>query len=149
MRKEHFLPVYIRLDVLDRTDPLIDQVKLALQNEIETDRVDAPPLNGGSLWQYLHRPGLEFWSEQNQLLTPLFVFDQFEEVFTLGAENPAAVARLRIDLADLIENRLPAALAGNVESGEATGEALSLDSQRYKVVLSFREDFLPAVEGWK
>jgi hypothetical protein len=150
LRKEHYLPVYVRLDLSDRAAPLIEQVQFALQTQLDARRIDAPAMRDGeSLWCYLHRAGLELWSEQNQLLTPLFVFDQFEEVFTLGAENPAAVARLRIDLADLIENRLPAALAGNVESGEATGEALSLDSQRYKVVLSFREDFLPAVEGWK
>ena len=150
MRKEHYLPVYVRLDLSDRATPLIEQVKFALHTQLQARRVDAPAMRDGeSLWCYLHRAGLEMWSEQNQLLTPVFVFDQFEEVFTLGAENPAAVARLRIDLADLIENRLPATLAGSVESGEATGEALSLDSQRYKVVLSFREDFLPAVEGWK
>ena len=150
LRKEHYLPVYVRLDLSDRTAPLIEQVKFALQSQLKARRIDAPAMRDGeSLWSYLHRAGLELWSEQNQLLTPVFVFDQFEEVFTLGAENPAAVARLRIDLADLIENRLPATLADSVESNEAADEALSLDSQRYKVVLSFREDFLPAVEGWK
>src|SRR4029453_9761911 len=101
------------------------------------------------LWSYLHRDRLEFWSGQNQLLTPVFVLDQFEEVFTIGAQNPGAIARLRIDLADLIENRVPAALADRVESNEAAGETLSLDSQRYKVVLSSREVSLPAAEGWK
>jgi hypothetical protein len=32
---------------------------------------------------------------------------------------------------------------------EDAAARLSLGSQRYKVLLSFREDFLPAVEGWK
>ena len=41
---------------------------------------------------------------------PLFVFDQFEETFTLGADNTDAIERLRLDLADLIENRISAAL---------------------------------------
>jgi formylglycine-generating enzyme required for sulfatase activity len=146
LRKQHYLPVYVRLDLRNQTAPLIEQVKYALQSQIHAKSVDAPAISEGeSLWVYLHRPELELWSKQNQLLTPVFVFDQFEEVFTLGAENPAAIARLRIDLADLVENRLPAALAENAENGHD----LSLDSQRYKVVLSFREDFLPAVEGWR
>jgi Tfp pilus assembly protein PilF len=150
LRKEHYLPVYVRLDLRDRSVPLIDQVKSALQAQCLARNIDAPAMRKEeSLWRYLHRAGLELWSEQNHLLTPVFVFDQFEEAFTLGAENPGAVARLRIDLADLIENRLPTALAGTVESHEGAGETLSLDRQNYKVLLSFREDYLPAVEGWK
>ncbi|MEO8659441.1 MAG: WD40 repeat domain-containing protein [Bryobacteraceae bacterium] len=144
------LPVYVRLDPNERETPLIDQVKAALQAEILQRRVDAPKFRAAeSLWEYLHRAGLEFWSEDNHLLTPLFVFDQFEEVFTLGAGNAAAVTRLRTDLADLIENRMPASLAARDEEDESTGHALSLDSPRYKVLLSFREDFLAAIEGWK
>jgi len=114
LRKEQLLPVYVRLDLRDRGTPLIDQVKSALQTQIHIRQVDAPSFNGTeSLWQYLHRAGLELWSEHNRLLTPLFVLDQFEEVFTLGADTPAAIARLRVDLADLIENRMPAA-AGDI-----------------------------------
>jgi WD40 repeat protein len=137
------LPVYVRLDPRDRDAALIEQVKAALAAEISKRGVDAPECPvGQSLWEYLHRTGLEFWNRQNQLLTPLFVFDQFEEVFTLGAANADAVSRLRVDLADLIENRIP----NNMDPG-ATG--LSLDNQRYKVLLSFREDFLPRFERWK
>src|SRR5262249_30096255 len=67
-----------------------------------------------SLWEYLHRTNLELWSPRNRFLTPVFVLDQFEEAFTLGAENPGGVARLRIDLGDLIENRMPAMLAATL-----------------------------------
>jgi conflict system STAND superfamily ATPase len=129
LRKDHFLPVYVRLDLRDRNAPLMEQVKLVLEEQIRAHRIDAPALNGDeSLWQCLHRAGLELWSQQNQLLTPLLVFDQFEEVFTLGAENPAAIVRLRTELADLIENRLPAALAKALQENEAVGAGLSLDS---------------------
>jgi WD40 repeat protein len=150
LRREHVLPVYVRLDARERDVPLIDQVRHALQAQIQARQVDAPAFSAEeSLWQYLHRAGLEMWSEHNQLLTPLFAFDQFEEVFTLGVDNPAAIAQLRLDLADLIENRMPARLAARIQDDEAAGAGLSLDSQRYRVLLSFREDFLPAVESWK
>src|SRR5262249_46081417 len=63
--------------------------------------------------------------------------------------NPAGVARLRNDLADLVENRLPETVAARLQQDEALGGRLSLDTQRYKMLVSFREDFLPAVESWK
>lgn len=150
-RKEHFLPVYVRLDVCDRNDgPLIRQVTIAFQRQIAEQKVEAPPFREDeSLWEYLHRPSLELWSGQNQLLTPMFVFDQFEEVFTLGAGNAAAIRQLRIDLADLIENRIPETTAKRHSGNGAGSNQLALDSQRYRVVLSFREDFLPNLEGWK
>jgi WD40 repeat protein len=149
-RKEHFLPVYVRLDVRDRKAPIIQQVCAAFQQQISDRRVDAPAFREGeSLWEYLHRPTLELWSARNQLLTPMFVFDQFEEVFTLGAENTAAIRQLRIDLADLIENRIPDTLSQSTQGNGASADRLAVDAQRYKVILSFREDFLPSLEGWK
>jgi WD40 repeat protein len=150
LRRQKLFPVYVRrLDVRDRSAPLIEQAATALQAEIGKRSVDAPsPRPGESLWEYLHGRDAVWWSRRNRSLTPIFVFDQFEEVFTLGAENPDGIERLRLDLADLIENRIPAALAERIESG-ASAEHLDLRGQRYKVLFSFREDFLPEVEGWK
>jgi tetratricopeptide (TPR) repeat protein len=150
LRRDNFLPVRVRLDFRDRGAPLVDQLKVELQKQISVLRIDAPPLSGDqTLWQYLHRDGVELWSAQNRLLTPVFVLDQFEEVFTLGGENASAVHCLLMDLADLVENRVPAALAQELKKEEVKGADISFDSQHYRVLLSFREDFLPAVEGWK
>jgi hypothetical protein len=75
LRKEHYLPVYVRLDLRDRGNPLIEQVKFALQTQLAFRRIDAPVIQGDELlWTYLHRAGLELWSEQNQLLTPCIRF---------------------------------------------------------------------------
>jgi hypothetical protein len=150
LRQDHFLPIYLRLDLHDRPAPLIDQVKQALQTQLRSQHVDAPEWpEGESLWEYLHRANLELWGQHNHLLTPVIVLDQFEEVFTLGSNLAAAVSRLKIDLADLIENRMPEALAALAEEDETAAAALALNRQRYKVILSFREDFLPVVEGLK
>ncbi len=140
LRKEYYLPVYVRLDVRDRAAPLVDQVTFALQQQLRAGNVDAPQWREQeSLWEYLHRPLLELWSAQNQLVTPLFVFDQFEEVCTLGLENASAIRQLRIDLANLIENRIPDSLARSIRSNGVVAESIALDRQRYKVLLSFRE----------
>jgi WD40 repeat protein len=149
LRQQNVLPVYVRLDVRDRSAPLIQQAAAALGAEVARHGVDAAaPDPGESLWEHLHRPDVRWWSPRNEPLTPMFVFDQFEEAFTLGAENADAVERLRLDLADLVENRISTDLARRIEAG-VSAENLDLRGQRYKVLLSFREDFLPEVEGWK
>ena len=149
LRGQNFLPVYVRLDVRDRSAPILEQAAAALAAEIRDRSVEEiAPSDGRSLWERLHGRTVRWWSRRNQPLTPLFVFDQFEEVFTLGAENPSGVERLRLDLADLIENRIPDAVAAAME-GDGSAEQLDLRSQRYKVLLSLREDFLPELEGWK
>ena len=101
-----------------------------------------------SLWDYLHRTDVKVWSAQNQPLVPVFVIDQFEEVFTLGPANPPAVARLREDLADLAENRIPVATEQRLAADEDAAARLALRSQRYRMLLSFREDFATAFERW-
>ena len=149
LRRDHVLPVYVRLDYTAE-EPLIDQMQDALKQEMSAHHVDAPTWCGTeSLWEYLHHSGLELWSEQNHLLTPLFVLDQFEEAFTLGADHVASVAQFRRDLSDLVENRVPQPLAESLRHDAQAAGRFDLGMQRYKVLLSFREDYLPAVEGWK
>jgi hypothetical protein len=64
--RKDFLPVYIRLDVRESDTPLIDQVQARLLEEIRKLGVDAPEFHQSeSLWEYLHRAGLELWSEAN------------------------------------------------------------------------------------
>ncbi len=150
LRGEQYLPVYMRLDPRDRRAALIEQAASTLRAQLVAQAVDHPPFAPGeSLWEYLHRADLELWSRQNQLLTPVFIFDQFEELFTLGAANTEAVQRLREDLADLIENRVPEALAYRLEQADTFVPQIKLQAQRYKLLLSFREDFLPEVESWR
>jgi len=149
LREENILPVYVRLAVRDRSAPLIQQAAVALTTAAAQHNVDVTPAEPAqSLWEHLHRVDLELWSRKNQPLTPLFVFDQFEEVFTLGAANRSAIDQLRLDLADLVENRITLELARRIEGG-ASAAHLDLRGQRYKVLLSFREDFLPDAEDWK
>ena len=56
---------------------------------------------------------INFWNTRNRPVMPLLVFDQFEEIFTLGRLDPSraeAPSALADQLADLAECRPPAAL---------------------------------------
>lgn len=150
LREKSFLPVLVRLDIRPDAPELGDQLRENLLAAFARERIDAPPFNDGeSLWEYLHRADLELWSEQNYPLTPVLVIDQFEEVFTLGERLPESVEGCRIDLGDLAENRIPAALAGRMAIDPTAAQGLDLRRMAYKLVVTLREDFLPHLEGWR
>jgi hypothetical protein len=145
-----YLPVYLRIDFsASAALPPLDQVLRRLQDELADNGADfAPPHADEDLWHYLHRDGLELWSRDNHLLTPVFLFDQFEELFAHAGGRAAAVEDVFNGLADLIENRIPKSLAGE-HTSRAVLSQLDLDARRCRIVLSFREDFLPEIESWK
>lgn len=148
LRQRGLLPVPLRLLFgADAIDPM-EQLAGALFSAFTAESIDHPPrVDGEPLWDYLHRDGLRFWTPKVRPVQPVFVLDQFEEVFTLGRRAGGGVVdALRDRLADLAENRIPAQLAERAERGESL--ALDVHAQPYKIVLSLREDFLPDLEGW-
>jgi len=150
LRHAHYLPVYIRLDVASGGQvPFSEQVGFWLRQALSDAGVDYLPFDyQDDLWTYLHRRDMEIWSPDNHLLTPVLVFDQFEEVFAGVHPELPAPRVLCQGLADLIENKLPSRLAsGQVD--KSLLEQLDTRSQRYRVLLSFREDFLPALKNWE
>ena len=150
LREKGILPILVRLQIRITTEPLIEQVRLAFLDELRTQGIEhRDPEPGESLWEYMHRAGQEFWTRQNRLTRPVFIFDQFEELFTLGRGIPAAVAAFREDLADLAENRIPAAVARKLENRGASEVRLDLQTMAYKIAISLREDFLADLEEWR
>jgi tetratricopeptide (TPR) repeat protein len=79
------------------------------------------------------------------------VFDQFEEIFTLGNAPALRAKRLPFlpELADLIENRPPASLERKLEDEPERIDTILFAKQDYRVLLSLREDYLPQLEGLK
>ena len=150
LRQGYFLPVYIRLDTANvGTISFVDQAAHRFQEALKASSAEYPAFETGeNLWCYLHRRDLEIWSADNHLITLVFVFDQFEEVF--AGTNPE-LPRPQVlchELADLIENKLPENFtSGNLD--KQLSDKLDLLYQRYRVVLSFREDFLPALKNWE
>jgi len=153
LREADFLPLYLRLDHDPSSPALADQVKAALVDAFKAAGADAPaPRPDESLWEYFHRKDIDIWSCKNRLLTPVLAFDQFEEIFTLGTADDARRERGRsflTELADLVENRPPAALRARFDSGELDTARYAFDKPSCQVILSLREDFLPDLEGLK
>ena len=153
LRGDDFLPVYLRLDHAQAAPPLADQLQHALQAACAAGQVQAsPPALQEGLWSYFHRRDAEFWSVRNRPVTPVIVLDQFEEIFTLGQDGDASTARAAAflaELADLVENRPPAAVKQTLEHDPAAAGGYDFRRATVKLVLSFREDFLAQMEGLK
>src|SRR5215213_5090384 len=153
LREADFLPLYLRLDHDLAAPELADQIKAALVAAFKAVGADAPaPRADESLWEYFHRKDIDIWSAKNRLLTPILAFDQFEEIFTLGRANEASRERGRTfltELADLVENRPPAALRAKFDAGTLDPASYNFDKPSCQVIVSLREDFLPDLEGLK
>jgi len=151
LRPANIFPVYIRLDFSAAGLDLIAQVKSAIARQAEFTGVEAPAIDPHeTLWEYFHRRDSDFWSSRNRPVMPLLVFDQFEEVFTLGrldAQRAQATATLFEQLADLAEGRTPAALKASLEQHPENTRNFSFSRHNCKLLLSIREDFLPELEG--
>jgi len=142
LRAEDYLPVPIRLDYMDGAAPITQQVLSAIAKASVAASVEAPaPLPAETLWEYFHRESNHFWSPRNDLVTPFLVFDQFEECFTLGRETAGRERRgaaFISELADLVENRPPAALRGDPQRARE----FDLKARPLRVLLAMREDYL-------
>lgn len=84
----------------------------------------------------------EFWSPGEDLLQPVLILDQFEELFTLHA--PAPRKAFIAQLAGLVRGSGTLSRAAVVEPSEAP----SLDSgpSRLRILLALREDYLADLE---
>ncbi len=150
LRAERVLPVYLRLVHDDAAAPLRDQVLDAVAAAARAAGLEVPAsVPDDTLWEHFHRTDADYWTADNQLATPLLVLDQFEEVFTLGAE-PGRVDRTAAfleELGDLIEGRSPRALRERLERREAQARDFDFVRHRYKLLLALRADFLGDLEA--
>ncbi|HKN22458.1 MAG TPA: ATP-binding protein [Terracidiphilus sp.] len=142
LRQEGYFPVVLRLDYSPQAASPVKQVKVLTEAAARASGIDIESTQDApepeTLWEYFHR--VHFWGPRNDRLTPVLVFDQFEEIFTLGSRRPEDTEILE-QLADLAENRIPEALR---QRAEASGERQSLQAgtPQYKIVFSLREDFV-------
>lgn len=146
LRKDYFLPFRIRLEFKEDSPDLVTQIRNILKSEIDKYgfKVESFPDSKTTLWEYFHSEPL--WKS----ITPIMIFDQFEEIFTLAKKsNHFGTAELEgfwEELADLIENSIPEKLKKEFLN-EKEHIHYSYKEQNVKIVFAFREEYLPEFES--
>jgi len=155
LRPEGFCPVYVRLDYDPGSPPPSEQIKRAVflaTQEAGTWTQTGAAISGETLWEFLHHRDDVLKDASGRTLTPILIFDQFEEIFTLAQSDDAGRRRAQeflADLADLVENRPPVALEARIERDEADASRFDFARADYRVLISLREDYLAHLEGLK
>jgi hypothetical protein len=153
LRDEGFCPVYVRIDYAPGSPSPSEQIKQAIFKATAAAGHWTRPgtaIEGESLWEFLHHREDLLRDTQGNVLMPLLLFDQFEEIFTLGQTDDAGRMRAKEfleDLADLVENRPPAA---GTPSRTRRQRRRAFDSRAdYRILIALREDYLAHLEGVK
>src|SRR6185437_9041742 len=155
LRKENYCPVYVRIDYADGSPAPAEQIKRAVFRATAAAGHWTRPgasIEGESLWEFLHHRGDLLRDADGHTLMPLLIFDQFEEIFTLGQADDAGklhAHRFLEDLADLVENRAPTTLEARMEQDDNAGEDFDFARADYRVLIALREDYLAHLEGIK
>jgi len=151
LRRDAYLPIYVRLDFAEGSPPLVDQI----WNELEHHLGLPQRYRGGgdgarpSLWEFFHDHEEGLLGPKLNGVVPVLIFDQFEEVFTLGEKDEnskAGVAGLIGELADLVEGRPPALLQERFNEGLGEIERFDFDERPGHILIALREDFLSHLE---
>ena len=80
-------------------------------------------------WQRLHERRQQLVDDKGRRWTPVFVLDQFEEVFTLQLDERRRRQTFE-ELGDLLENRVPPAVAARLDAEEASSIASTSTASR-------------------
>ncbi|HEY6344187.1 MAG TPA: hypothetical protein VIY49_22065 [Bryobacteraceae bacterium] len=128
LRAENYLPIRIRLSSSESPLDLVVETARSVSAQWGIDFV---PGEGGNLWEFFKTA--MFWRE-GALLTPVLVFDQFEELFTLG--SPSLRKAFAREVGPLVSGNAPETLRGRLRESPPD----------VKIVLSFREEYLGALQ---
>lgn len=155
LRGADFCPVYVRIDYAPESPAPSEQIKQAIfRATAEAGHWTRPgsAIEGESLWEFLHHREDLLRDADGRTLMPLLIFDQFEEIFTLGQADDAGRLRAKQfldDLADLVENRPPATLEKRLEQDDQAAEQFDFARADYRVLIALREDYLAHLESVK
>jgi hypothetical protein len=137
LRKEGYLPFVVRLNVEEKDS--VGVVDAALRYEAAKKKYEMVTEKVTSLWGFFKT--VEIWKGDN-LITPIMIFDQFEELFT---KQSYEFRKRFIEELSALTRKYPPRSEHITE--EITKKVHKISSPPHlRIVLSIREDFLGALE---
>jgi len=98
-------------------------------------------------------PASWFWlrvhSRVNRPAITHLILDQFEEVFTRGAERKGVVEDIRDRVGILLHGGVPPAIADLISKEDTFLDHFDPDSQPVRLILSLRDDYVYALNRWR
>jgi len=138
LRAHNYFPFIVRVNRTDES--LVHAVGRSMRDSADTFGLIDPIIPEGAQTLRELVAGTQLWSRDLRLLTPVLVFDQFEEIFTLrDTEFRRAFAEELGELSSGIARREAVDGADVVLAGE-TGPVAC------KIVMSLREEYLGKLE---
>jgi WD40 repeat protein len=138
LRQMKYFPIVVRLN--DLTQGLAHSLLDGVRHAAKHARIDIVGGEGTSPWRFFKTN--EFWSEHNDLLRPVLILDQFEEIFTLHSKEVRS--EFIGQLGELVRGRSRTPRNGNTPA--LIGQSLDDTAPDVKVVIALREDFLANLE---
>lgn len=150
LKKELYLPIYVRLEHGDNSLQFSQQIINAVENTLsindcESEKITSFDTNeeDNLLWLYFHSHC--FWSADNHKITPIIFIDQFEEIFTKNDDinniwsffNEINSLQYNVPTERLLDNLL-----------KDTRQITFSEEMNFRIVFSMREDFLPRLEDY-
>jgi hypothetical protein len=150
LRREGFMPIYVRLDFAPAAPGLTTQVKTEIAGALAAAESSVgPPSPEETLWEYFHRRDGGLHTNAGEAAMPVLAFDQFEEIFTVGANKQGGRSKFTeflSELSDLVENRPPEALEDSLGKNPEEADRFDFTQAPYRVLISLREDYLANLE---
>ncbi|HSR33672.1 MAG TPA: hypothetical protein VLY63_24155, partial [Anaerolineae bacterium] len=137
LRDHTLLPVPVRFNQLG-ADP-VSVVLEALRQACREQGIEFDPPETGGLWEVFK--STDFW-KGDVVWTPVLVLDQFEEIFTLQSDEVRMT--LATVLGELASPGFPTRIRERIGRGEKVPYTDTLPA--VKIILSFREEYLGALE---
>lgn len=147
LRANGYFPIYIRLNHSPQSKSYVIQVLESISQATQKAQVSIKEVCSAisnspqeTLWEWFHRH--ELLNLLGMRITPVIVFDQFEELFTLGILK-SETEKWFDELSDLCANYIPQTILNNFTENEF---AFSISEQPWRVLVCIREDFLARLE---